>query len=272
MDAQREKHPQANWGLLLGPVSGVVDVKCDSEMATTAYAKLFADISTPSWGSKRGRHYLYRFDPRLESLPGVVKYQEVEFRLGNGKAAQSIIPPSTVDSVRREWIVSPKDCEPAKLPEAVIQALLALPPAAKHRARKPTSPRREQAKVERIRKWCQEAGIKIACIRSDHKSRTFIDLDGCPFKREGDEEETQPSSYGPMAATASIASICTATEAFADLEAAFGPLYSTIRCATDLDRVVNQALRVLQNDPGVFQRGTVLVEVARDALAPGNAW
>ena len=125
-------HPQANWGILLGPVSDVVDIECDSDAATTGYAKRFPDVRTPNWQSTRGKHYLFKYDARLANLPAVVKTADgLEFRLGNGKAAQSICPPSTVDGVKREWILSPKDVELAPLPEAVIQELLALPPAAK---------------------------------------------------------------------------------------------------------------------------------------------
>ena len=53
-------------------------------------------------------------------------WKEVEVRLGaGGKAAQSVVPPSTTDGFAREWIVPlSADSLPAKLPESVIQKLL----------------------------------------------------------------------------------------------------------------------------------------------------
>ena len=87
--------------------------------------------STPTWQSARGRHHLYQYDERLAGLANAVHYEGLEFRVGNGKATQSICPPSVVDGVRREWVVSLDQCEPARLPEPIIQALLTLPPAAK---------------------------------------------------------------------------------------------------------------------------------------------
>jgi hypothetical protein len=55
----------------------------------------------------------------------VVKYRGIEFRLGNGKACQSIIPPSAVDGVAREWTYDLADHEPQSLPDSVIEAILA---------------------------------------------------------------------------------------------------------------------------------------------------
>ena len=48
IDARRANNPTINVGLLLGPVSGLIDVECDGEEATTAYAKLLGDILTPN--------------------------------------------------------------------------------------------------------------------------------------------------------------------------------------------------------------------------------
>lgn len=121
-------NPAANVGILLGPESGFVDVECDSPEAETTFLELFGDIRSPCWASKRGRHHLFRYDARLGDLPGTVKLpSQLEFRLGNGKAVQSVIPPSMVDGVKREWITSMDECEPAPLPEHVIELLLSLP-------------------------------------------------------------------------------------------------------------------------------------------------
>ncbi len=52
-------NPKANLGLLLGGQSGVIDVECDSPEAEEVYAKLFGEIRTPGWKSKRGSHRLF---------------------------------------------------------------------------------------------------------------------------------------------------------------------------------------------------------------------
>ena len=75
MLAEQAIHPRANWGLLLGPVSNTTDIECDSPEATETYRKLFLDVRTPAWASKRGSHHLHEYDPHLADLPGVVKYQ-----------------------------------------------------------------------------------------------------------------------------------------------------------------------------------------------------
>ena len=49
IDQRRANYPAINVGLLLGPVSGLIDVECDGEEATAAYAKLLGSILTPSW-------------------------------------------------------------------------------------------------------------------------------------------------------------------------------------------------------------------------------
>jgi len=54
---RRANNPAITVGVLLGPASGVVDVECDGEEATAAYAKLLGTVLTPSWQSTRGRHY-----------------------------------------------------------------------------------------------------------------------------------------------------------------------------------------------------------------------
>jgi hypothetical protein len=269
MLAEQAIHPRANWGLLLGPVSNTTDIECDSPEATETYRKLFPDVRTPAWASKRGSHHLHEYDPRLADLPGVVKYQGLEFRLGNGKATQSIIPPSVVDGVKREWTLSPKDCPPAKLPEAVIQILLTLPPAAKGNPRKSTEiPAARKAKVEKLLRWCRRSGLTVVATREDHHGLVFIDLDHCPFKPQGSERGA------PALIVFADGGHCFKCfhpdcheKGFADLEKAFGPLFPTIRCGTDLHRVVSQSLQALQDDTDVMQRG-VLGEIAYDAPKP----
>jgi hypothetical protein len=119
-----------NIGALLGPESGVIDIECDEPESPADLSELFdGEIPvTPSWSARRGCHYLFAYDERLAVLgKAVVKWKSVEIRLGTGKkAAQSLLPPSTTDGFTRQWTteLSP-DCLPAKLPEVVIERLLA---------------------------------------------------------------------------------------------------------------------------------------------------
>jgi hypothetical protein len=109
-------NPRINVGLILGPTSGVVDLDCDGPQAEQSLRKLFdgEPPATLSFASKRGRHLFFKYDPRFAELPAAFKspdYPDLEFRLGGSAAAQSVIPPSTVDGVSREWLNS---CEVAE--------------------------------------------------------------------------------------------------------------------------------------------------------------
>ena len=45
---RRTNNPAINVGLLLGPVSGLIDVECDGDEATAAYAKLLGHAFHPN--------------------------------------------------------------------------------------------------------------------------------------------------------------------------------------------------------------------------------
>jgi hypothetical protein len=116
LNRRRENNPAINVGLLLGPTSGVVDLDCDGPEAEASLLKLFdgPPPATLSFASKRGRHLLFRYDPRFAELKNAFKspdFPDLEFRLGGSGAAQTVIPPSVVDGVRREWLNS---CEVAE--------------------------------------------------------------------------------------------------------------------------------------------------------------
>lgn len=80
---------------------------------------------TPTWTSERGKHRLFR---KPEGLPNkaVVHLNDIEFRIGNGKGALSILPPSA----GRKWLpgLSLNDLDPAELPETVVEKLRATSP------------------------------------------------------------------------------------------------------------------------------------------------
>jgi hypothetical protein len=117
----------ANVGLLLGPLSGVIDVELDDDAAKSAWASLgLGEIWTPTYSAGRGPHRLFRWD---EGLPAtaVKKVMGIEVRIGNGgAAAQSVLPPSMHHTgVRYQWIdgLSPDDVELQPLPEALVNLL-----------------------------------------------------------------------------------------------------------------------------------------------------
>ena len=119
-------------GMVMGPISGIIDIETDSEKEVEAVRQLFDDcepLVTVAYQSPRGKHTLYKYDPRLEVLgKATVTYkaaggQSVTIRLGLGaKATHSVIPPSE----GRKWLpgLSPEDCDVAALPELVIVRLL----------------------------------------------------------------------------------------------------------------------------------------------------
>ena len=262
-------NPKANVGVMLGPKSGVVDVECDSSEAEEVYRKLFGNIRTPGWESKRGFHHLYAWNDRLRALAGVLKHQGLEFRLGTGDAHQSVIPPSVVDGVKREWTLSPKDCDPAPLPEAVIQLLLTLPPPPKKSKSKTADiPTARKAKIERLLRYCKRAGIVVTGTWENHEGLFFIGIDHCPFK--GPESQRG----APVIIVFPDGDHCfkcfhpdCGEKTWADIEALYGPLYPRITVGNDLERAVAQSIQALTDDPEIFQRGP-LVHIVHEAPRP----
>jgi hypothetical protein len=265
-------NPKANVGVMLGPNSGVIDVECDSPEAEEVFVKLFGEgIRTPGWKSKRGSHRLFAWDDRLANLAGVLKHQGLEFRLGTGDAHQSVIPPSTVDGVKREWTLSLKDCDPAPLPESVIQLLLTLPPPAKGKGKAGKSaeiPAARKAKVERLLRYCRRHGIKVTGMWENHDGLFFLGLDHCPFKGPESQRGAPVFIVFPDGGHCfkCLHPDC-GDKTFANIESLYGPLYPDILIGTDLERAVNQSIQALADDPDILQRGP-LVHVVHDAKRP----
>jgi hypothetical protein len=119
-----------NIGVVLGPKSGIIDIEYDTPMGREALSELLrgAEYLTPTYKSGRSTHRLFLWD---EAFPAIAKIDvmEIEYRLGgDGRAAQSIIPPSTHHSgARYEWIegMSPWECEPCAVPERLREAIMA---------------------------------------------------------------------------------------------------------------------------------------------------
>ena len=267
-------NPDNNVGLLLGLKSGYIDLECDSPEAEASLQDLVGPTleHCPAWISTRGTHNLFAYDPRLASLPAVVKLRGIEFRLGNGKAAQSIIPPSIVDGVQRTWIRSLDDYPPLPLPEHVIELLLATTTKPERPSYDPlfADVHRElqQATVAKLLAWCARAKLPTT-LRGGQANQKIIDFSWCPHRGPGHTD-------GGAAIIINVDGTwyfhcfhakCSKV-AFADLEAIHGPLHLVVRLGTDLDRIVSEATRALSRYDGVYQRGGLLVQVTRDAPLP----
>jgi hypothetical protein len=110
-----------------------IDVECDSPEAEAHLQEMFGGKipPTPTWQSRRGKHRSFR---RPEGLPerAVIEVEDIEFKIGNGKGAASIVPPSVhpESGERYRWLpeLSLDDLEPAELPEEVVERLRATAP------------------------------------------------------------------------------------------------------------------------------------------------
>lgn len=157
-------NPDLVVGLILGQLTQLIDVECDGPEASADYQQLFGDIESPTWVSLRGKHQLFKYDPRLAELPSTVKLPSgLEFRVGNDGQTQSVCPPSTVDGVKREWIIPLEECDPPALPEHVIELLLSLPKDSKANSRidtsaEPASAQLIQQAIEYVR--AADTGLK----------------------------------------------------------------------------------------------------------------
>jgi len=130
------KNPGAGVGLRLGPEGGIIDIECDGPDGWRSYEKLIGDDlpETLGWSSRRGPHYIFRYDPRFEIYrKSIIKLPELpglEIRIGeNGKQLQSVCPPTIgEDGNPREWSASSEEI--ADPPDAIFSFLnAALKPA-----------------------------------------------------------------------------------------------------------------------------------------------
>jgi hypothetical protein len=271
---QAERHVSAggNVGILLGSVSGLIDLEADTPDAEQTLLDLFDGIppQTPSWSSSRGIHRLFRYEERLADLGAWPKHGGLEFRLGNGRACQSVIPPSNAGGVPRQWIIDLADQEPSALPDAVIEKMLGLfaPHATRNAEPAARNPELHEHQVRTLSTYLDRALIPFN-VRTDDLGRTFLDTAYCPLKGE---EHTDGAAALIVNPDGSMGFNCfhskCAGKGFDDLEQAIGPLKPIIKIGPDEDRVTAEAIRALASAPNVFQRGTLLVEIAREAPAP----
>lgn len=131
------RFPTANVGVLLGSAGRLIDIEADGPECELVRQALFPRLpESVSFDSDKGRHTLFEYDERFNGLPSVIRLDtngyrvggdvpHVEVRLGTGKAAQSLLPPSVVgDGQPRRWVNSFSHSV-AKLPEEFIRIILA---------------------------------------------------------------------------------------------------------------------------------------------------
>jgi hypothetical protein len=117
----------SNIGILLGPASGVIDIETDSIEGAEALRKLIGEEGiTPTWGSSRGQHRLFKWGPHLPDVQKVC-IGGIEMRIGGGGAqTQSIAPMSRHHSgAQYLWIpgLSPDEVEVADVPQSLLDMM-----------------------------------------------------------------------------------------------------------------------------------------------------
>lgn len=124
-----KEHTRCNFGVRLGPTSGIIDVEFDSPEAAEVVRKYGLDlIDTPQYSSGRGVHRIFVHEDWMPDS-AVVKVEGLEVRLGGGETAgQSVIPPSWHKTGKQyHWLPgkSPEDVNPARLPDSFREAVMA---------------------------------------------------------------------------------------------------------------------------------------------------
>lgn len=120
ISAWTSSHRKLNFGLLLGPKSGIIDLEYDSEEGQKIIEEACSGVQTPSYKSSKSVHRLFQYDERFQHEKKVFSHRGTEWRFGQD-AAQSVIPPSchdTTDAVY-SWLpgLSPREVSVARLPD-----------------------------------------------------------------------------------------------------------------------------------------------------------
>lgn len=112
---------RGNIGICLGH-GNLIDIEFDDHAAYEGFMEMetasgvpLHEIETPCWNSHRGTHHLFRLEGQLPDRAFAKLPNGVEVRLG-GRAAQSVLPPSTHPTgFRYRWLTRPSECAPAPL-------------------------------------------------------------------------------------------------------------------------------------------------------------
>ena len=122
-----------NLAMVFGPESGICDVEPDSPESAELLAGFIqeAGVRTLAYRSRRGTHYLFKWEPRLAVFKkGNVKVKELECRLGVERDGRligqySVCPPSLHPDTGEHyaWLpgCAPWEIGPAPMPENLIQ-------------------------------------------------------------------------------------------------------------------------------------------------------
>jgi len=122
-----------NIGMVFGPESGVIDLEADSDDANALMKYLIAEANcrTIAYQSRRGIHYIFRWEPRLSPLgtSKIIMPIKLDCRLGTvEKACYSVCPPSIHEEtgLPYEWLPghAPWECSIANVPDNIIQYIL----------------------------------------------------------------------------------------------------------------------------------------------------
>lgn len=116
--------PEANVGLLLG---SLVDVEFDDEQGRATAERLLGNhLLTPTYRSARSVHRLYLPPVDLRQAGAWKTVQGLEIRLGQGRAAQSVLPPSRhASGVTYAWLpgLDPFTVQPLPFPQPLVDLL-----------------------------------------------------------------------------------------------------------------------------------------------------
>lgn len=264
-----------NIGIILGRPSGVIDLEIDGEGGEDSLRKLFdgEPPEAPAWQSARGIHRLYLWDDRFAGLGAKFDHPDfpgLEFRIGD-EAAQSVIPPSKVDGFQRVWI---NECEPAKLPDAVIEKIVALGRERKSK-QKPVavvdSPfgNLQEKKVADLLKWMDRYDVPGTLGgQTDTGAYKITFGGGCPLRGHDDGNAVIYVNDDGSHVYSCFHTKC-GGKSFADLETKFGPFSPpSITIDVDLHRVMAEGTRALRRADDIFNRGGVLMQLVHDAPRP----
>ena len=149
-----QEYPKCNWGLLLGPASGVIDVEDDSpegrELLDAAMTE--CGVQTPCYTSGKGVHRLFLHDERMvQDSAAIVKAFGTEWRFGDD-AHQSVVPPSIHPSGKAyQWLpgLSPEEVTVARLPDTMWQLMLTLRAKWAEKLDQERQAKRQQTKITR---------------------------------------------------------------------------------------------------------------------------
>lgn len=184
-DADQATRAFALWehdgvGVQLGPKSGIIDIECDDEEAEDLFFELMEGLvpQTPTFTSTRGTHHIFKWEAGFpaEAKP-VFKLGALEFRTGNGKAAQTVFPPSG----GRSWVIPP-ETPAVEIPRRFLDAVRAR--WAENTKRKsfdsvPSGPRYGDDTTLDVPRWLEKHGKQIiGRAEGDGITRWFIECPG----------------------------------------------------------------------------------------------